>query len=82
MSIPVRHTARSLAGALAWMLLSLSSAIAQNTEGMFVTVPNPITSEGVSRIKTYVNQRIDGNDENQRRAMTVVFDFNQDGKPA
>ncbi|MBA4190156.1 MAG: hypothetical protein C0467_19400 [Planctomycetaceae bacterium] len=80
MSIPVRHTARPLAGVLAWTLLSVSSAFAQNTEGMFVTVPNPITTEGVNRIKAYVNQRIDGNAP--RRATTVVFDFNPDGKAA
>ncbi|MCE9565678.1 MAG: hypothetical protein K8U57_26950 [Planctomycetes bacterium] len=82
MSIPVRHTARSLAVALAWMLLSLSPAYGQNNEGMFVTVQNPITTEGVNRIKTFVNQRIGAGAGNPERATTVIFDFNPDGKPA
>ncbi len=80
MSIPVRHPARSLAGVLAWLLLSVSTAFGQSTEGMFVLVPNPITSEGVNQIKKYVNQRIDQNAA--QRATTVVFDFNPDGKAA
>jgi len=80
MSTPVRHPARLLAGIFAWMLLSISPAIGQNSEGIFITVPNPITTEGVNRIKASVNQRIDGNDP--RRATTVVFDFNPDGKAA
>lgn len=79
MTIPVRTFVASLACVLVWSL-SAAPARAQNTEGMFVTVPSPVTSDAVKHIKAQVNRRID--DKNPRRVGTVVFDFNADGKPA
>jgi|SRR5579883_999268 len=64
-------------------LLTAAVSYAQETasDAMFVTVPNPITSDAFNRIKNQVDART--NDPNpQRRVVTVVFDFNPDGKPA
>jgi len=80
MTIMARTSVRPLLGAFAWSLLFAAPAFAQNAEGMFVSVPNPITSEAVARIKAQVNLRIQ--DSNPRRVSTVVFNFNPDGKPA
>lgn len=51
----------------------------RTTEGMFVAVPSPITSEGVQRIKNQVEARV--NSAN-RPVKTVVFDFTPGGKDA
>jgi len=80
MTIMARTSVRPLLGVFAWSLLFAAPAFAQNAEGMFVSVPNPITSEAVARIKAQVNLRIQ--DSNPRRVSTVVFNFNPDGKPA
>src|SRR4051794_28571737 len=80
MSITVRHPIPLVAAAFAWLVLYTSPAPAQNAEGMFVTVPNPITTEAVTRIKAQVGPRIDPGA--LQRVTTVVFDFNPDGKPA
>lgn len=48
-------------------------------DGMFVTVPNPVTSEAVNRIKSQVNPR---RNSETRPVRTVIFDFNPDGKDA
>ncbi|VTU02368.1 Membrane-bound serine protease (ClpP class) OS=Singulisphaera acidiphila (strain ATCC BAA-1392 / DSM 18658 / VKM B-2454 / MOB10) GN=Sinac_1414 PE=4 SV=1: NfeD [Gemmataceae bacterium] len=80
MSIPVRHTVGSLAAIVGGVLLTAASALGQSADGLFVTVPNPITTEGVNRIKAIVGTRIDP--AAPQRAGTVVFDFNPDGKPA
>ena len=80
MSILVRNSATPLACVLAWSLLSAAPARGQNTEGMFVPVPNPITTDVVSSVRAQVNRRIDRT--NPRPVTTVVFDFNPDDKPA
>lgn len=58
------------------------TAEAQNTlgeEGLFIAVPSPVTSEGVSRIRN----RIDAVRGNASRLVRkVIFDFNPSGKEA
>jgi membrane-bound ClpP family serine protease len=69
--------------ALAIVVLSSSYTIAQDVanDAMFVTVPNPISSDAVKRIQNQVTARV--NDAvRERQVRTVVFDFNPDGKPA
>ncbi len=81
MSITVRNSARGLPGVLVWLLLSAAPAIGQQAEGMFITVPNPITSDAVARIKAQINPRLDENNA-RARPQTIIFDFNPGGKPA
>jgi membrane-bound serine protease (ClpP class) len=64
---------------LAWLILSAMPVHAQTAEGLFVTVPNPITSEAVERITKQIDTRVHNE---LRRPQTIVFDFNPDGKPA
>src|SRR5262245_56908164 len=55
-------------------------ALAQETapkDGLFVSVPNPITSEAVQQIKKKVQDVVDG--PKRRNITTVVFDFNPAG---
>jgi membrane-bound serine protease (ClpP class) len=68
-----------VAAALVCLLSPAGSAQAQPEGGLFVTVPNPITSEAVNRIKSQVDTR---RHNKERRVARVVFDFNPDGKPA
>jgi membrane-bound serine protease (ClpP class) len=74
------HLLALLAGAL--VALASDRAAAENAigdEAAFVNVPNPITSEGVARIKN----RIEASRANVNRPLRkVVFDFNPDGKDA
>ena len=66
------------AGLLAW--LSASPAGAQNTpakDGLFISVPNPITSEAVQQIQQKVTTAVEG--PNKRNITTVVFAFNPQG---
>ena len=59
---------------LVWVLASAVSAPAQaHDDGLFVTVPSPITSEAVNRIKNEVKQR---RNSETRPVKKVVFDFN------
>ena len=80
MSISARNSVVTLASVFAWAMFSAAPVQGQNVEGMFVTVPNPITSEAVRGIEATVTRRTDP--QNPRRVSTVVFDFNHDGKPA
>ena len=80
MSISVRNSAATLTCALVCALFSTGPVFGQNAEGIFVSVPNPITSESVRAIKAQVNRSIDP--QNPRRVKTIVFDFNSDDKPA
>jgi membrane-bound ClpP family serine protease len=65
-----------------WLLLGLAPAPAQPPaahDGLFVTVPNPITDQAVQQIKLKVRDAL----ERQKRSIEiVVFDFNPDGQPA
>jgi membrane-bound serine protease (ClpP class) len=65
--------------ALAWLIISVMPAQAQSTEGLVVTVPNPITSDAVDRITKQIDTRVHNE---LRRPQTIIFDFNPDGKPA
>jgi membrane-bound ClpP family serine protease len=51
----------------------------RTTEGMFVSVPSPITSDVVTRVKNQVEARVNSP---VRPVKTVVFDFTPDGKDA
>ncbi|CAN5233460.1 hypothetical protein BH11PLA2_BH11PLA2_25930 [soil metagenome] len=64
------------------MALFSPSAPAQNTlteEGLFVTVPSPMTSEGVARIKNRVNA---ARDNTAKPVKKIIFDFNANGREA
>lgn len=76
---PMGFPARALVG-----LLLLASPVAAQDVGndaMFVTVQNPITSDTVRRVQNQVNARVSEANP-QRRVVSVVFDFNPDGRPA
>jgi len=63
--------------------LCLGPASAQETprkDGLFISVPNPITSEAVQQIKLKVQDAIEGT--KKRNITTVVFDFNPTGQPS
>jgi membrane-bound serine protease (ClpP class) len=51
----------------------------QREDGLFITVPNPITSEIVSQIRETINRARKRSD---RKIRTIVLDFNPDGKEA
>ncbi len=53
-------------------------AFGQPVDGLFITVPNPITSDGIERIQKQIDSRI----HTQQPPAVVVFDFNPDGRPA
>jgi hypothetical protein len=71
-----RATALGVA-TLIGLLASAAVSHAQDgaADAMFITVPNPITSDAVTRIKNQINSR-------KHKLETIVFDFNPDGKPA
>lgn len=78
----MRIPARS-AVALGLVLALAAPAPAQDgpADALLLTVPNPITSEAVARIRNQISART--NDPSAaRRVAAVVFDFNPDGKPA
>lgn len=58
-------------------------AFAQETtrkDGLFISVPNPITSEAVEQIRHKVKDAVEG--AKKRNIATVVFDFNPTGQPS
>ena len=57
MQITTRGTAGALGAAVAGLLLGAACATAQDG-AMFVTVPNPITSDAVKRVQNQVNARV------------------------
>src|SRR5947209_18847675 len=62
------------------LLLGPARAPAQDATpdpGLFLTVPNPITSEATNRIKENVERAV-----KEKRVQKIVFDFNPDGKEA
>lgn len=68
-----------IAVALVWGAAARDyAAAAETVEGLFITVPNPITSEAVERIQ----KQIEGRVHSGRAPAVVVFDFNPDGKAA
>jgi membrane-bound ClpP family serine protease len=83
---PARCPRRLLlpAGALAVLALAVPAAPAQEPrgwqkDGLFITVPNPITDSAVSQIEARIN---DARSRQKRTLQTIVFDFNPGGQPA
>ena len=81
MSISVRTSVSVLTGVFFWLSCSSTAALAQKAEGLFVTIPHPITSDAVARIKAQVQSRLDPANPRPRPAV-VIFDFNPSGKPS
>src|SRR5262245_58281954 len=81
MSIPARTSAPVSAGVFAWLLPSAAPGPAQTAEGLWITVPNPITSDAVARIKGQISSRLDSESPRPKPSV-VIFDFNPSGKPA
>jgi membrane-bound ClpP family serine protease len=48
---------------------------APGDEGIFLTVPNPITSDATNRLKESIDRAV-----REKRVRKIVFDFNPDGK--
>jgi membrane-bound serine protease (ClpP class) len=75
-----------VAGVLLVLLASAARAQDAVADGIFITVPNPITSEVTNRVKETTEravQRLRGGDANgPRRELKIVYDFNPDNKPA
>jgi membrane-bound serine protease (ClpP class) len=72
-------------GLLLWLALAVSPAHAGDgpAEGIFVTVPSRITSDGFHKVKDTTDRYV----ERARRAggqreLRIVYDFNPDNKPA
>jgi membrane-bound serine protease (ClpP class) len=81
MSTMVKQPALLLVGVLAATLLPAASLSAQNTTGLYITVPNPITSDAVTHIKSQVNTHLDAQ-AGRARPTAVIFDFNPEGRAA
>ncbi len=80
MHLPTRRSVAPFFAAFV-CLLAPAAALAQDgaADSMFVTVPNPITSDAFTRIKNQISVRMN---DAKRPVGIVVFDFNPDGKPA
>ena len=78
----IRHIASCFLGLALSVAFVAAPAIAQNAvadSGLFVTVPNPLTSDGYTRIKN----RIDAaRSKPEARPSVVIFDFNPNDKDA
>jgi hypothetical protein len=71
--------ASMLSLALLPFLMPAHARAADEADGIFVTVPNPITEGSFKQIKS----RIDGTrNQKERNIKKVVFDFNPEGKDA
>lgn len=88
-----RHSASArratVRGGLLLALLTLAGPAARAddaaAEGVFVTVPNPITSEVFNRVKEATEraaQRFKAPEAGAARRVVIVYDFNPDNKPA
>jgi membrane-bound serine protease (ClpP class) len=68
--------------AAAWLGLGVDAVSGQEPakgrDGMFVSVPDPITSNVVQRIKQQISEAID---KKKRDIRTIVFDFNPTEQP-
>lgn len=81
--------ARRLMLAAALALTAATARAQEVADGLFVTVPNPITSDAANRVKeetTRFVQRFQAAEQarpaEQRRVPKVVLDFNPNGNPA
>ena len=71
---------RRVAAVLATVLSAAGLAPAQNADsGLYVSVPNPLTSSDIAKVKN----RVEGARQNpDRRPTTIIFDFNPGEKDA
>jgi membrane-bound ClpP family serine protease len=77
-------------GGLLLTLLALAAQAARAddaaAEGLFVTVPNPITSEVVNRVKETTERAVQrfkaAGDDAARRELKIIYDFNPQNRPA
>ena len=67
----VRHSVPPALFILLGLLFATSPALAQGTEGLFVTVSNPITSDTVERIQKQLNMRIHAESRRSRRSCSI-----------
>ncbi|OWK38059.1 NfeD family protein [Fimbriiglobus ruber] len=77
-----RRLARSVGSAALLVFLLAAPAAAQNAiaqAGLFVTVPNPLTSDGFKRIENRVRA---AREKPDRVPGTIVFDFNPNDRDA
>jgi membrane-bound ClpP family serine protease len=88
---PSRGARRAVVGGGLLLALLAPAALAARaddavTDGLFITVPNPITSEVTNRVKETTERavlRLRGPDDGgPRRELKIVYDFNPDNKPA
>jgi membrane-bound ClpP family serine protease len=86
-----RHSrsARRAATALAFLLALLAPpARAEDApaEGLFVSVPNPITSEVTNRVKEATERAVQrfkaAGADGARRELKIIYDFNPENRPA
>lgn len=56
---------------------SVAQEPAARDDGLFITIPNPITSEATNRVKETVERAINGGSVKK-----IIFDFNPSGQPA
>lgn len=81
MSITLHRPMSLVVGVLAWVWVSAAPALAQNSTGLYIPVPSPVTSEVVASIKKQVNSHLEAQNARGRPA-AIVFDFTPDGKAA
>jgi membrane-bound serine protease (ClpP class) len=65
-------------GGLCWLVGGLAAQDAAPRDGLFVTVPNPITDQAVQEIKRKIKLAV----EKRRQLDTIVFDFNPHDAPS
>ena len=81
MAITLHRPVSLVVGILAWAWVLAAPAMGQNATGLYVAVPNPITSDAVTSIKKQVNSHRES--QNARgRSSAIIFDFTPDGKSA
>jgi membrane-bound ClpP family serine protease len=67
------------AGSSAWALAPADKpAAAPQNDGLFISVPNPLTSEAYNRIRAKTAGFLE---HHNRRGVTLVYDFNPEGRP-
>lgn len=80
MRIAIRRPSFRTVAALCAVLLSAAPALAQNNEeGLFISVPNPLNSDAVTRIKNQISARRNTEGRSVRK---IIFDFTPEDKPA
>src|SRR5262245_20950709 len=76
-----RNHGRIAALVLAAALAAPARAEAPDGDGVFITVPNPLTSEAVNHIEGAIGRAVERSRAGpERRPLTVVLDFNPAGE--